>query len=179
MSPMSMPSSSELVATSAGSRPDLRSSSIRSRCSRAIEPWCAWTSSSPASSLSAPARRSARRREFTKMSVERCERMSSRIWGWIAGQIDERWTAVTGPGGISAGSPRRAMSSTGTSTRSSRVFLRPASSTRTGRGTPSSRPPRNRAISSRGRCVAERPTRCSFFAPRPRSSSSRSSVRAR
>src|SRR5204862_206567 len=62
IAPMSMPSSSELVATSAGRRPDLRSSSIRSRCSRAIDPWCACTSSSPASSLSAAARRSASHR---------------------------------------------------------------------------------------------------------------------
>src|SRR5438876_508157 len=42
------------------------------------------------------------------MSVERCERMSSRRRGWIAGQIDARWTAVTGPLGISAGSPGQA-----------------------------------------------------------------------
>ena len=44
---MSMPSSSELVATRARSSPRLSASSIESRCSRAIDPWCAFTSSSP------------------------------------------------------------------------------------------------------------------------------------
>ena len=38
---MSIPSSSELVATTAGRRPALRSSSIRARCSLLTEPWCA------------------------------------------------------------------------------------------------------------------------------------------
>ena len=47
MAPMSMPSSSDDVATSAGSFPALSASSISSRCSRAIEPWCARTSSPP------------------------------------------------------------------------------------------------------------------------------------
>ena len=51
MAPMSMPSSREVVATSAGRWPALSSSSISTRCSRAIEPWWARTSSSPASSL--------------------------------------------------------------------------------------------------------------------------------
>ena len=39
--PMSMPSSSEDVATTAGSRPALRSSSTSARCSRDTEPWWA------------------------------------------------------------------------------------------------------------------------------------------
>ena len=38
IAPMSMPSSSDDVATSAGSRPDFRLSSISIRCARAIEP---------------------------------------------------------------------------------------------------------------------------------------------
>ncbi len=38
---MSMPSSRLLVATTAGSRPDLRSSSMSARCSLLTEPWCA------------------------------------------------------------------------------------------------------------------------------------------
>jgi hypothetical protein len=38
---MSMPSSSEEVATTAGSRPDFSSSSTSARCSRETEPWCA------------------------------------------------------------------------------------------------------------------------------------------
>ncbi len=43
--PMSMPSSSDEVATRPLSRPDLSSSSITRRCSRASEPWWALTSS--------------------------------------------------------------------------------------------------------------------------------------
>ncbi len=38
IAPMSMPSSSEEVATSARSRPALRASSISSRCGRAMDP---------------------------------------------------------------------------------------------------------------------------------------------
>ena len=50
----------------------------------------------------------------------------------------------------------RAMSSTGTSTLTSIVFSRPASTIATSRLLP----PRKRATSSSGRCVAERPIRC-------------------
>ncbi len=109
-----------------------------------------------------------------------------------------------GPLGISIGSPMRAMSSTGTSMRTSSAFFAPASTTVTGRNvavaaTSASRssglavcgpscscarsgaaglaaPPRNRATSSSGRCVADSPTRCSG---RPHRCSSRSSDRAR
>ena len=163
IAPMSMPSSSDDVATSARSRPAFRSSSIRSRCSRAIEPWCACTSSSPASSFTAFAMRSARRRLLTKMSVERCSRISSRRRGWIAGQMLDRASARdAGPLRISSVSvPSFAMSSTGTSTRSSSCLLWPASTIFTGRGPSALKPPRNRATSSSGRCVAESPMRCS------------------
>ena len=137
--PMSIPSSSEEVATSAGSRPALSASSISTRWSRAIDPWWARAISSPASSLRAAARRSARRREFTKRIVERCARTSSRRRGWIAGQIERRRRTLASPSGISSAegstaSPRRAMSSTGTSTRRSKAFLAPASTIVTGRG---------------------------------------------
>ena len=70
--PMSIPSSRLEVATSPGRRPALSASSIRRRCSLAIEPWWARTSSSPANPLIAAASRSASRRELTKMMVERC-----------------------------------------------------------------------------------------------------------
>ena len=46
--PMSMPSSSELVATTAGSRPALRSSSMSARCSLLTEPWWARASTAGA-----------------------------------------------------------------------------------------------------------------------------------
>ena len=97
---MSMPSSRLEVATTAGSRPALRSSSTIARCSRDTEPWCALAmitsgSARPApdcamisagggpSSAATPARsvaisfsrdvsRSASRREFANTIVDRC-----------------------------------------------------------------------------------------------------------
>ena len=79
--PMSMPSSSDEVATRHGIFPAFRSSSTTNRCSRASDPWCARASSSSASSLIRSASRSARRRLLTKTMVERCARTSSRIAG--------------------------------------------------------------------------------------------------
>ena len=80
--PMSIPSSSELVATRHGRSPDFSRSSTTSRSSRASEPWWARAidaglSSSPASSFSRTASRSAARRLFTKMIVVRCACTSS------------------------------------------------------------------------------------------------------
>ncbi len=101
--PMSMPSSRLLVATSAGRRPALSSSSISRRCSRAMLPWWARTSSSPASSLRRWARRSARRRLLVKTIVLWWARMSSRIRGWIAGQMLVRISPPrTGPPGCAS-----------------------------------------------------------------------------
>ena len=71
-SPMSMPSSSEDVATSALSSPALSRSSARSRCSFARLPWCDVTASSPSRSARWRAARSASRRVFTNTSVVRC-----------------------------------------------------------------------------------------------------------
>ena len=97
---MSMPSSRLLVATRAGRRPALSSSSISRRCSRAMLPWWARTSSSPASSLRRWARRSARRRLLVKTMVLWWARISSRIRGWIAGQMLVRISPPrTGPPG--------------------------------------------------------------------------------
>ena len=64
----------------AGGRPSAPPRSA-TRCSRAIDPWWARTSSSPASSLRRWARRSARRRLLQKMIVERWLRTRSRIRG--------------------------------------------------------------------------------------------------
>ena len=69
--PMSMPSSSDDVATIAGRSPRLSRSSMTRALPCATEPWCASAISSPAISLSAVARRSARRRLLTKIIVER------------------------------------------------------------------------------------------------------------
>ena len=75
--PMSIPSSSDDVATRHGRSPDFRRSSTTRRSSRASDPWwaraiSAGLSSSPASSFNRTASRSAPRRLFTKMIVLRC-----------------------------------------------------------------------------------------------------------
>ncbi len=183
--PMSMPSSRLLVATSAGSSPALSCSSIRTRCSRARLPWWARATSSSASSFSRRARRSARRRLLTKISVERCAFTSSSSSGYIAGQI-ERVRASPSTSSATSGSsggapvPSSRMSSTGTITRRSSSLAAPASTIVTGRGRPSSSwPPRKRAISDSGRWVADRPMRCSVPPSSATSRSSRSRLRAR
>ena len=79
--PMSMPSSRLDVATMPRSRPSFSSDSTCTRCSRASDPWCARTSSSPASSLRLAASRSARRRALQNTIVVRCARISSRMRG--------------------------------------------------------------------------------------------------
>ena len=85
----------------------------------------------------------------------------------MAGQMECRTgPAAAGPEvGSSITVPSSAMSSTGITTSISRGLRTPASTTVTGRGRRSpaggpSVPPRNRAISSNGRCVADRPIRC-------------------
>jgi hypothetical protein len=171
--PMSMPSSSELVATTAGSRPALRSSSISVRCSRLTEPWWARASSVSASSLRLAHSRSARRRELANTMVERWARISSTSRSSMWGQMEERsGTPEADPdAGSSDGSPMAAMSSTGTTTARSNAFSLGGATTLTGRG-----PPRKRATSSSGRTVADRPMR---RAGRSSSSSRRSRLRAR
>ena len=74
--PMSMPSSSDEVATRQGSSPAFSCSSTTSRSSRASDPWWARAIGSSASSFSRSASRSAARRALTKMIVERCSRTS-------------------------------------------------------------------------------------------------------
>ena len=71
-SPMSMPSSSDAVATSTFSSPRFSRCSAASRCSFARLPWCAATRSSPSRSDRWRATRSAMRRVLTKTSVVRC-----------------------------------------------------------------------------------------------------------
>ena len=74
---------------------------------------------SPASSFSAPASRSATWRLFTNKIVELRTRMISSRRGWMAFQMDTRFgDCEAGPLGRYSCSPRRAMSSTGTSMRS-------------------------------------------------------------
>ena len=76
-SPMSIPSSSDAVATIARRRPAFSRSSASSRRSRDRLPWWLATASSPSSFESWAAMRSAILRVFTKTSVVRCVRISS------------------------------------------------------------------------------------------------------
>ena len=75
--PMSMPSSSDAVATRARSEPCLRRRSASIRVSFDMLPWWAATASGPKRSLSSCAERSAMRRVLTKISVVRCRSISS------------------------------------------------------------------------------------------------------
>ena len=91
----------------------------------------------------------------------------------IEGQMLVRASGfVAGPPGCSSRgrtSPRRAMSSTGTTTWRSSALRVPASTMATSRSGPA--PPRKRAIVSRGFWVADRPMRCAGAAPSATSAS--------
>ena len=194
---MSMPSSSDEVATTQGRRPAFRSSSMPTRCSRATDPWWARaTTTSWASSGSAPAwsaarsvassfrwlhSRSASRRELQNTIVDRWDSTRSRTRACTAGQIDVRVVSApaAGPEGASSTTlPSSAMSGTGTTTWTSTAVPPPASTISTGRAvqassSPGVPPPRKRATSDRGRWVADRPMR--WGAGRPAASTSASS----
>ena len=97
----------------------------------------------------------------------------------MAGQMLRRSGPAAAPAeaGCSTVSPSEAMSATGTTTSTSSSLRAPESTTVTGRGTgdppgSASRPPRKRAISSRGLWVAESAMRCGELS---HNSSSRSS----
>ena len=132
-------------------------SSISTRASRASEPWWARATSSPASSLSRSARRSASRRLLTKISVVR--------WAWTSSsssRVDRRPDRAVSPAGSpctgrsSASSGGAAMSSTGTTTSRSSSLRRPASTIvdLAGRRRGSARSPPAAAASPTGRCAA-------------------------
>ena len=70
---------------------------------------------------------------MTKISVERCARISSSSRGWIADQIEVRPSPPAGPSGMLPTTPGFAMSSTGTSIESFSDFFAPASTMVTGR----------------------------------------------
>ncbi len=157
---MSMPSSRLLVATTQGSRPRLRSSSISARCSLETEPWWAFamigvSSSSlrsPAISLSRAVSLSASRRELAKTIVDRWASIRSTTLSSTCGQM--LW-ARCGSSASSSYSPGAVMSSTGTTTFRSHSLSEGGATISTG-----AVPPRKRATSSSGRTVADRPIRC-------------------
>ena len=129
--PMSMPSSRLLVATMPRRRPALRSDSTWRRCSRDSEPWCARTSSSPASSLRRAARRSAVRRALQNTIVVRCARISSSTRGCTCGQMLLSASGVSRPSASAVApdacecAPGSVMSSTGTITSMSSSLREP------------------------------------------------------
>ena len=179
---MSMPSSRLLVATTAGSRPAFRSSSIRARCSLLTEPWCAraigggsgWpaaTARSRAISLTCAVMRSARRRLLAKTRVVRCCSMRSTSCSSMCGQIDVRATEPAALPEISVVAPSSAMSSTGTRICRSHCFSLGGATMVAGRDGRT-----NVATVSSGLTVADRPIR---WAGRSSSRSRRSRDSAR
>ena len=156
--PMSIPNSSEAVATIARTSPALRRRSASRRASRARLPWWARTASAPSRSRSSWVSRSAMRRVFTKTRVVRCSPIRSAIRFRMSSMTS--WEA-TAPNSVP-----------GTSTpRSNR--RRPPTATTSG---PGGCGLRKEAISPTGFTVAESPMRCSL---RPAARSSRSRVSAR
>ena len=139
--PMSMPSSRLLVATMPRSRPALRSDSTCSRCSRDSDPWCARTSSSPASSLRCAASRSA-----SAARVAEDDRGAVGADQLEHPRVHVRPDALVGFGTVEPERVRRSrpmpsecapgsvMSSTGTMTSRSSSLREPASTIVTGRG---------------------------------------------
>ena len=188
IAPMSIPSSSEEVATRPRIWPAFRRSSTSIRCGRASEPWCERTRTSPASSFSALASRSAIRRLLTKMSVERCALIK-----FEESRVDRgpdcrahRSLAMRGrsgspPAGRSWPCPRPGLrfSDRAASSPTYRRWRRSRYCGAAGGGDADAAPPRKRATSSSGRCVADSPMRCSGAAPAGRIASSRSSDIAR
>ncbi len=165
--PMSMPSSRDAVATSAGSSPARSRASSRSRRSLDRLPWWAATRPSPRRSPRRCASRSARRRVFTKMRVVRCARTCVAMRSRISPHCSWDATASSSLSGSSIvrSSCRRCPRST----------IRHAGAP-SGRLRPSPAPTRRRAIVSMGRWVAESPMRWGRCFAR---ASRRSSVRAR
>ena len=129
------------VATMPRSRPALSSDSTCSRCSRDSEPWCARTSSSPASSLRCAASRSA-----SAARVAEHDRGAVRADQLEDARVHVRPDALVGLGIVepervrpSRPTPRECapgsvMSSTGTMTSRSSSLREPASTIVTGRG---------------------------------------------
>ena len=161
-SPMSIPSSSEAVATSTLRSPALSRCSAARRRSRERLPWCEVTCSSPSDSVSARATRSAMRRVLTNTSVVRCASMRVRSRRYTSAHTSPDITASSGDSGSSSAR--------------SRSLVWPVSTMVQVPGVPSSQPVRKWAMVSMGRWVADRPMRVTG---RPVSASRRSSESAR
>ena len=167
-SPISMPSSSDAVATSTFSWPAFSFCSASSRSSLASEPWCAATCSLPSSSPRWRAVRSAMRRVLTNTRVVACWSTSSAMRAYTSSHCAFDITASSGTGGSSSAKSRLRTwpISTMTGKRGSEsVFVSKTDSDPLF-------PTRNFATASIGFCVADRPTRVARL---PVNASSRSS----
>ena len=174
--PMSMPSSSEDVATRHGSSPALSCSSTTSRSSRASEPWWA-----RAIGVVARRARSSRRREPLRRAavVDEDDRRAvlAHLAGAAPGRSRARSTCASPPArrtgrGRGPSAPARPSTRPGTWILRSSGLRVPVSTivhVRFG-------PTRKRPTSSSGFCVADSPIRCRSV---PACSASRSSVSAR
>ena len=133
IAPMSMPSSSDDVATSAFMRAGLEQVLDLAACGTRERSMMRAHQRLAGQLVQRAASRSASRRLLTKISVERCARINSSRRGWIDDHIDGRGSPCdAGPLGIRSAA-NLAMSSTGTSMRSSAAFFSAASTMVTGR----------------------------------------------
>ncbi len=201
---MSIPSSSDEVATTARSRPDLSASSIIARRSLDTEPWCAiarsvgaprvtsdgtmicaggragGSGSEPGATSSAwislrrAVSRSARRRELTNTIVERCAVTRSTTCRSTCGQM-EPCPGVPG-GAVPPGPPAAAELRSVMSSTGTRTVRSNRLSEPGATIVTGRSPARKRATSAWGRTVADSPTRCAGVSS---SSSSRSRLSAR
>ena len=105
-SPMSMPSSSEAVATRTVSEPALSRCSACRRRSRDRLPWWEATAPSPSRSASASAARSTRRRVLANTSVVRWARASSAIRSYTSAHTSADMTGSSGEAGTSSARSR-------------------------------------------------------------------------
>ena len=177
--PMSMPSSRLLVATIAFSRPRLEVG-LDHEPLLARERAVVRAHELFAREVVEAARRAARRADARcrTSSVVWCSRISSSSRGCTCGQMLARGSTleIDRPVGRRPASywgagfcASSAMSSTGTMTSSSSSLREPGVDDRDrARSVVGPWPPRNRAISSSGRCVAERPMRCGGAVARSR-----------
>ena len=180
--PMSMPSSSDDVATSAGMRPAFRSSSIWRRCSRAMravmraDELLAGELVEP---LGQPLREPAAVREDDRAAVLPDQLEQARVDRRpdARSHVAERDRAARLLVGRQHLAEAGHVLDRARSPASSSALRLPASTISTSR--PGPIPPRNRAIVSSGRWVADRPIRCIGGASAARRRSSRSSDSAR
>jgi len=186
-SPMSMPSSSEAVATITLSEPAFRRCSALKRVSFDRLPWWAATLSSPSRSASWRDTRSTPRRVFENTNVVWCSSMSLASWSYTVAQTSPDITASSGADGIT-----RLMSRSRTCPELTIWVVVPGRGSRGSSGNSSlcgscepreplpgtaiPSPTRKRATSSMGFCVADKPMRCTGCAA---FAASRSSVSAR